>query len=145
MGVARVALVAAVVAHVLGWTLPAVYHERGWRAFRAALSPLWPYEGIHLDPGLRLALAVASGLTNALFVVLAAALLLNPARAKAILWVAAGATLLNLHWPLTMGGERRLLEIGYFVWVASFALLALAAYLQDAWRAAGSGRARARV
>lgn len=126
---ARVTLVAAVVAHVLGWALPAVYNERGWRAFRAALSPLWPYEGIHLDPGLRLVLAVASGLTNALFVVLVAVLLLRGAHAKAVLWASAAAAILNLHWPITMGAERRLLEIGYFVWVASFALLALAAFL----------------
>lgn len=125
---ARVALVAAVVAHVLGWVLPAVYHEPGWRAFRAALSPLWPYQDIHLDPGLRLVLAVASALTNALFLVLAAMLVRQGARAKAILWAAAGATLLNLHWPFTMGNERRLLELGYFVWVSSFALLALAAF-----------------
>jgi len=135
MRAARVTLVSAVVAHVLGWALPAVYNERGWRAFRAALSPLWPYEGVRLEPGILLVLTVASALTNVLFVVLAAVLLLRAARARAVLWAAGGATLLNLHWPLTMGDERRLLEGGYFVWVSSFALLALAAYLQNASRA----------
>jgi hypothetical protein len=136
----RVALAAAVVAHVLGWALPAVYNEPGWRAFRAALSPLWPYRGIHLDPGVRLVLAVASSLTNVLFVALAVVLVLRADRAKAVLWAAAGATLLNLHWPITMGAERRLLEGGYFVWVSSFALLALAAFLQNAARVAASRR-----
>jgi hypothetical protein len=139
---ARAALVAAVLAHLLGWALPAVYGERGWRAFRAALSPVWPYEGIRLDPGLLLVLSVASALTNLLFAVLATVLALRRGSAKAVLWVAAGATLLNLHWPVTMGAERRLLELGYFVWVSSFALLTLAAYLQSASRVPGSPGAR---
>ena len=124
----RTALLAAIVANVLGWVLPAVYGEAGWRAFRASLSPLWPYEGFRLDPGLLLWLSVASGLTNLLFAALAAGLALRPDRARWVLWAAAAATLLNLHWPFSMGGERRLLQAGYFVWVASFALLALAAF-----------------
>lgn len=125
----RVALLAAIVANVLGWVLPAVYNEAGWRAFRAALSPLWPYEGFKLDPGWLLVLSVASALTNVLFAVLAGLLVLRRERARVALWLAAAATLLNLHWPFSMGAERRLLEAGYFIWAASFALLALAAFL----------------
>jgi hypothetical protein len=124
----RMALTAAIVANLLGWVLPAVYNEAGWRAFRAALSPLWPYEGFKLDPGPLLVLSVASALTNVLFGVLAVALVLREERARVVLWVAAAATLLNLHWPFSMGDERRLLEAGYFVWAGSFALLALAAF-----------------
>lgn len=124
----RVALLAAIVANVLGWVLPAVYNEAGWRAFRAALSPLWPYEGFKLDPGWLLVLSVASALTNVLFAVLAGLLVLRRERARVALWLAAAATLLNLHWPFSMGAERRLLEAGYFIWAASFALLALAAF-----------------
>jgi hypothetical protein len=127
----RAALFAAIVANVLGWLLPAVYNEAGWRAFRAALSPLWPYEGFKLDPGLLLVLSVASALTNVLFAGLAVVLVLRAERARLVLWLAAAATLLNLHWPFSMGAERRLLEVGYFVWAASFALLALAAFLAD--------------
>jgi hypothetical protein len=125
----RAALLAAIVAHLLGWVLPVVYDNRGWQAFRVALSPLWPYEEFRIQPGLLLALSVASALTNLLFVVLAAALILREGRAKVILWAAAAATLLNLHWPISMGEQSRLLEGGYFVWVSSFALLALAAFL----------------
>ena len=64
-----------------------------------------------------------------LFVVLAAVLVAREGWARVVLWAAAGATLLNLHWSVSMGDERRLLEIGYFIWVCSFALLALAAFL----------------
>jgi hypothetical protein len=124
----RAALIGAIVANVLGWVLPAVYNEAGWRAFRASLSPLWPYEGFDLDPGPLLVLSVASALTNVLFAVLAVALVLRQDRARVVLWAAAAATMLNLHWPFSMGDERRLLQAGYFVWVSSFALLALAAF-----------------
>jgi hypothetical protein len=127
---ARTILLTAIVAHALGWLLPVVREYRGWQAFRVALSPLWPYERFRIEPGLTLVLSVASALTNVLFVVLVAMLLGGGARrARAVLSAAAGATLLDLHWPLTMGAERAALESGYFVWVTSFALLAFAAFL----------------
>jgi len=129
MTASRAALLAAIVANVLGWVLPVVYDNRGWRAFRVALSPLWPFEEFKIQPGLLLVLSVASALTNLLFIVLAAALILREGRAKVILWAAAAATLLNLHWPISMGEQSGLLEVGYFIWVTSFALLALAAFL----------------
>lgn len=130
MNASRVALLAAIVANVLGWLMPVAQDYVGWQAFRVALSPLWPFEGFRIQPGLLLVLSVASALTNALFAVLAAMLIAEPLRrAKLVLWAAAGATLLNLHWPISMGNERDELEIGYFIWVCSFALLALAAFM----------------
>ncbi len=130
MNASRVALLAAVAANLWGWFGPVVDDNRGWQAFRVALSPVWPYENFRIEPGLLLILSVASALTNALFVALAALLAWQGAqRAKAVLWVAGGATLLNLHWPLSMGQERAQLENAYFVWVCSFALLAFAAFL----------------
>jgi hypothetical protein len=130
MRAARTILVAAIVAHVLGWWLPVVRDYRGWQAFRVALSPLWPYEQFRIEPGTLLVLSVASALTNVLFVVLAAVLLRGRSgRSRAVLWAAAGATLLDLHWPISMGAERAALESGYFAWVISFALLAFAAFL----------------
>jgi hypothetical protein len=130
MNASRIVLLAAVVANVAGWLLPVVDDYVGWHAFRVALSPLWPFEQFRIEPGLLLVLSVASALTNLLFVVLAALLVLDAERrGKAVLWAAAGATLLNLHWPISMGEQRAELELGYFVWVCSFALLALAAFL----------------
>jgi hypothetical protein len=128
MDASRATLLAAVVANVLGWLLPAAYDERGWTAFVLALSPLWDHSSFRGESVLLLVLMVASALTNVLFVVLAV-LVLRRTHAKRVLWAAAGATLLNLHWPISLGDERRLLESGYFIWVCSFALLALAAYL----------------
>lgn len=127
----RVALGAAIVAHALGWWLPVVRDYRGWQAFRVAFSPVWPFEQFRLEPGLLLLLSVASALTNVAFVVLAA-LLLAGARPKAVAYGALAAALLDLHWPFSMGSQRSQLEEGYAVWVASFVLLALAAWLKSA-------------
>jgi hypothetical protein len=125
----HVALLAAVLANLWGWFGPVVQDNRGWRAFRVALSPLWPYEQFEIQAGLLLVLSVASALTNVLFIALAVWLVVRERSWKIVLWLAAAATLLNLHWPTSMGEQSRQLESGYFVWVCSFALLALAAFL----------------
>ena len=124
------AWLAAIVAHVVGWLTPVVRDYVGWQAFRVALSPLWPFEQFQIQPGPLLVLSVASALTNLLFVVLAVVLVTQPARrARAALWAAAAATLLNLHWPISMGAESDELRAGYFIWISSFALLTLASFL----------------
>ncbi|HJR71874.1 MAG TPA: hypothetical protein VKA43_17650 [Gammaproteobacteria bacterium] len=121
-------LLAAIVANVLGWVLPAIDDYRGWSAFTVSLSPLWAFEDFRDEPVWLLILMVGSALTNFLFVALAA-LLVRGGAAKLVLWCAAAATLLDLHWVLTLESDRRYLAPGYFVWVCSFALLALAAFL----------------
>ena len=67
-----------------------------------------------------------------LFWVVAIVLLRGPSlrSARISLWLAAGATLLDLHWQTTLRENAAGLRPGYFVWVISFALLALAAYFE---------------
>jgi hypothetical protein len=131
IGAARVTLLAAVIANVLGWLLPAFSDQRGWAAFVFALSPLWDYRHFQNEGLGLLAFIVLSALTNVLFVVLAAALALGASRrAKAVLYAAAAATLLNLYWQILLEDDRGRLQSGYFVWVVSFALLALAAFFE---------------
>jgi hypothetical protein len=129
---ARALLAAAVVANLLGWVLPVVDDYRGVHAFRVALSPIWPYEQFHIPPGRLVWLSVASAATNAVFVAVAAAVILRrietPAARKLAVWIVGAAALLNLHWPLSMGANRADLEIGYFVWILSFLLLLLAVH-----------------
>lgn len=126
------ALIAAATANVSGWALPVIDEYRGWQAFRVALSPIWPYEKFHIPETYLVILSVASAFTNALFWVVAIVLLRGPSpqRARVCLWLAAGATLLDLHWQTTLRENAADLRAGYFVWVASFALLALAAYFE---------------
>jgi hypothetical protein len=128
----RAALIVAAMANILGWALPVIDKYRGWQAFRVALSPLWPYEQFTIPAGYLVALSVASALTNLLFWVVAIALLRGPSlkSARVCLWLAAGATLLDLHWQTTLRENAADLRAGYFVWVVSFALLALAAYFE---------------
>jgi hypothetical protein len=129
-GASRATLIAAVIANVLGWLLPAYSDERGWSAFVFALSPLWDYRSFNNEPFALLAFIVASALTNVLFAGLAVAVVLGKARrAKAVLWAAAAATLLNLYWPILLKEDLARLQAGYFIWVSSFALFALSAFL----------------
>lgn len=133
----RVVLLAAIVANVVGWVLPAIQDFRGWSAFTVALSPLWAFEDFRDEPLWLLILMIGSAFTNFLFVGLGV-LLMRGGQPKLVLFGAAAATLLDLHWVLTLESDRRYLEPGYFIWVSSFALLALAAFLER--QAAPSGR-----
>ena len=102
-GAARATLLAAVIANVLGWVLPAFSEERGFEAFVFALSPLWDYRHFQNEGLGLLAFIVLSALTNVLFVALAAVLAFGQGRrAKPVLWAAAAATLLNLYWPILL-------------------------------------------
>lgn len=127
----RAVLGAAIVAHALGWWLPVVRDYRGWQAFRVAFSPVWPFEQFRIQPGLLLVLSVASALTNVAFVALTAWLVAGR-RPAAVVYGALAAAALDLHWPISMGSQRSRLEIGYPVWILSFLLLALAAWLRGA-------------
>jgi hypothetical protein len=129
MNAPRAVLIAAIVANVLGWLLPAAADVAGYEAFGLSLSPIWSYEEFDDEPIWFLGLMVGSALTNLLFIVLAVQLFRGRA-SKPVLWAAAAATLLNMHWVITMEADRRYLESGYFVWVCSFALLALATFLE---------------
>ena len=137
------ALVAiAVVAYAAAWCFPVLYTppdvptypnakgvvDYGWQAMLAALSPLLhptrPLSAADLFG--QIAWAV-SGLSNLLFVTVAALLLLQRARPVAArievaMWVAIAA---NLMW-FTQGISY--LRIGYYLWVLSFVILELAVH-----------------
>lgn len=127
----RAMLAAAIVAHALGWWLPVVRDYRGWQAFRVAFTPIWPFEQFRIEPGPLLVLSVASALTNVAFVAFAGLVVAGRHRALAV-YGALSAAVIDLHWPISMGSQRSQLELGYPVWVASFLLLALAAWLRAA-------------
>jgi len=129
---ARVLLLVAIVAHALGWALPVMDDYRGFHAFRIALSPLWPYEQFHIPSGRLVFLSVGSALTNLVFALVAIAALVGAlqtrSRQRVAVWVVGAATLLNLHWPVSMGDSAGDLRAGYYVWIASFVLLLLAVH-----------------
>jgi hypothetical protein len=132
-------LLAAVIAHALGWVLPVMDEYRGVHAFRVALSPIWPYQQFHIPAGKLVVLSVASAATNLVFIVLAiaegAGAVSTRARQRIAVWVIGAVTLLNLHWPLSMGDSATDLRVGYYVWIASFVLLLLAVHPATSTRA----------
>ena len=135
----RVLLSCALAAHLLGWALPVMDDYRGVHAFRVALSPLWPYEQFHIPSGRLVYLSVASGLTNVVFAAVAIAALAGAvqtrSRQRTAVWVVGAATLVNLHWPISMGNSAGDLRSGYYVWIASFVLLLLTVHPALAGRA----------
>jgi hypothetical protein len=121
----------AAAAFLASWFLPATEGVPGWMAFRHALSPLVPYRqigtlGEHSIP------AVLSALTNIMFVVLVALWIAKQMfRAGMFVRLAIACFLLNLYWFVQAwySHDIQSLRIGYYVWMAAFALLLAAAVL----------------
>src|SRR2546427_5404948 len=65
----------AILGHVSSWFLPVNGSDYpGWRAFRIALAPAWPYLGVTADTFFGTLISVASALTNVWFLFALAAL-----------------------------------------------------------------------
>jgi hypothetical protein len=125
----------AALLYVVAWFLPVAEGAStldagvlpGWEALRVALSPLWPYERFIAEGSLRASLAVASGVTNLLFVAACWALLQARSSGRSVNWIAFPlliAAVINATWLWSSPAE---LSWGYYCWLASFILLALAA------------------
>ena len=136
--VTRSALVlgpAATLLYVVSWFLPVAAGGStlesgvlpGWEAVRLALSPLWPYDAFVAEGSLRWSIAVASAVTNVLFVACCWALLQAWRHGRSARWIAYPliiAALINAAWlwlaPVWPSW-------GFYCWIGSFLLLALAA------------------
>ena len=127
--------------YVMAWFLPVVDGGTtlatggvpGWEALRAALAPIWPYQDIQVPSGLEALLRVGSGLSNLLFISALIGLLVRPSPgARIARWGLALAALLNTQWFAMSGRED--LRAGYYLWVGSFALLAVGAHLPSPMR-----------
>lgn len=111
---------------VAGWLLPVAADLPGWKAFRYAFAPVWPYASRGAQVIEDAAPQVLSALTNVVFIVMFALLIRERVtRPGLFLRVAIACFVLNLYWPVQMlrDGSARELMIGYYVWLAAFALL----------------------
>jgi hypothetical protein len=129
----------AVLIYVIAWLTPVVDGGTtlaqggvpGWEAFRVALSPVWPYQDLEVSTWYWGILTVSSALTNVVFVALLAHLVLQPAvYRRSAAWALVLAFVINCTWLIS--GDREYLRLGYYLWVTSFALLALAAWVPTA-------------
>ncbi len=136
----------AAIMYVLSWFMPVVDGGTtlaqggvpGWEAFRVALSPIWPYEGLSGDSWFSDLISVISGLTNLWFIVSVAILAAWPERSvHHVLWGLVLCALVNALW-FVLAEARGDLLVGYYVWFSAFVVLATAAHLISAQAAQSS-------
>jgi membrane associated rhomboid family serine protease len=113
-------------AFVASWFMPVLVDVPGWMAFRYSLAPLIPYGGVGNLSAEDSVPQVLSGLTNVVFIVMAALWITNQRmRAGLFVRISLACFLLNLYWPVKAireGGLRDIL-FGYYAWEAAFAAL----------------------
>jgi hypothetical protein len=116
----------AAAAFSASWFLPVLEDVPGWMAFRYALAPLVPFRDAGTVGWEDSAPQVMSALTNVVFVILFSLWALKQsARPGLFVRITLACFLLNLYWFVSAwrdNGVKELL-IGYYVWVAAFALL----------------------
>jgi hypothetical protein len=113
-------------AFAASWFLPVLVDVPGWMAFRYALAPLVPYSSAGELPWDEFVPQVLSALTNVVFVILFALWATKQTlRPGLFVRITIACFLLNLYWFVSALRERELkdLLIGYYVWLAAFALL----------------------
>jgi len=124
-------IVIAYLSHLAAWFLPVEKYGDtfptylpGWEAFRVAASAVWPYDGFKTEAWYNGVPGTMSAVTTVLFVLGSGWVLAIPSRRlrRASAWIAACAFIVNAQWVLA---ERSDLRIGYFLWWASFLLLAI--------------------
>ncbi len=110
----------------VSWFLPVLDSVPGWMAFRYALAPLVPYRDAGSIGWEDSAPQVMSALTNVVFVILFGlwAARQSP-RPGMFVRIALACLLLNLYWFVAAWRDHSLqdLLVGYYVWLAAFALL----------------------
>jgi len=121
-------IAAAFLVHAVAWLLRVVKDGvtlpdglPGWQAFQMAALEL---NKVKIDRWYFVVLSTTSALTTILFVLGAGWVVAIRSRIlrRVSAWIAACAFIINAHWVLWFGDDLR---VGYFLWWASFLLLAI--------------------
>ncbi len=126
-------IAAAFLVHALAWLLPVVKDGvtlpdglPGWQAFEMAA---YEVNKGKIDPWYFVVLSTISAVTTILFVLGAGWVVAIRSRIlrRVSAWIAACAFIINAHWVLWLvfAPDRFNLRVGYFLWWASFLLLAM--------------------
>jgi hypothetical protein len=116
----------AAAAFLASWFLPVLPDLRGWEAFRYALAPLVPFRDADPTTWEDSAPQALSALTNVVFVLLFVFGVRKRAiRPGLLVRISIACFALNLYWLVKAWREEGLADLlyGYYVWIASFALL----------------------
>ena len=122
----------AAAAFAASWFLPVLDDVPGWMAFRYALAPLVPFRDAGNIAWDESAPQVMSSFTNVVFIILFGLWASNQAvRPGLFVRIAIACFVLNLYWLVSAWREHGLhdLLIGYYMWLAAFALLLATAAL----------------
>jgi len=128
-------IAAAFLVHAVAWLLPVVKEGvtlpgglPGWQAFEMAACEVNKGK---IDPWYFVVLSTISAVTTILFVLGAGWVVAIRSRIlrRVSAWIAACAFIINAHWVLWFGPDRFNLRVGYFLWWASFLLLAIGLFL----------------
>lgn len=131
-------IAAAFLVHAVAWLLPVVKDGvtlpdglPGWQAFAMAASEVNKGK---IDPWYFVVLSTISSVTTILFVLGAGWVVAIRSRIlrRVSAWIAACAFIINAHWVLWWFVSRPdgfNLRVGYFLWWASFLLLAIGLFL----------------
>ena len=137
LGRAHLFVIGAWLLHAISWFLPVVRlggahgllsdPVRGWTAFIIALGAVWPSAGVHADEWYYAVLSTLSALATVLFVFGSPWVIVRGSRSvrRICAWAAAIAFVIDAHWYVLFGADRKDLAIGYFLWWLSFGLLAV--------------------
>jgi hypothetical protein len=122
--------------HTLSWFLPAVkgflgsrldHGIPGWSVFLAETCVLRPGDGTSVDPWYGTAISMIGVVTTVSLMLVSPWIVWRASRKlqRAAGWISAGAFVVNSQWYLFYVPDRSDLGVGYFLWCASFALLAI--------------------
>src|SRR5690349_12344816 len=129
-------IAAAWLLQTASWFLPVVkgflgsrldHGVPGWSVFLAATCALRPCEGTSVDPWYWTAISVVGVVATVLFVLVSPWIVWRASRKvhRAAAFVMAGAFVVNSQWYIFYVPDRSDLGVGYFLWCASFATLAI--------------------
>jgi hypothetical protein len=120
----RITTLVATALWLASWFLPVMDDSNGWQAFHFALASIWPYQGSNeFDDAIPRVLSAA---TNLVFIILVANIWrAQVTRPGLFIRIAIACCVLDLYWfvQLARGNELDDLRIGYYTWIAAFALL----------------------
>jgi hypothetical protein len=144
-------IVVAWVLQIASWFLPTMkgflgsrldHGIPGWSVFLAASCAMRPCDGTSVEPWYGEAIAVIGVATTVLFVFVSPWIVWRASRKfrRAAALITAGAFIVNSLWYVFYVPVRSDLGVGYFIWCASFALLAIAFWLAGTSDGAESAR-----
>jgi hypothetical protein len=120
--------------HAVAWFLPIVkggvtfpHGLPGWQAFRVGARSVWPYDDFRADEWYNAVLSTLGAATTVLFIFGSVWVVSRGSYAmrRASAWIATSAFIINAHWYVFFGSDRKDLRIGYFLWWFSFLALAI--------------------